>query len=137
MFAGVGVTVENSYSHVQSARRGKDMSKQTLFNELLDDLIDACVDYREAEHPASGQGSWTRSQLYAGVLRSVRDVVEVVNSGASHVPFSVAGGSHDMGAGGSHDMGAGAAAVDPCICDEAELTISCVCAACGGAVANE
>ncbi|WNT45383.1 hypothetical protein SEA_MOOKITTY_24 [Arthrobacter phage MooKitty] len=120
------------------------MSKQSLFNELLEDLIDACADYREAEHPASGQGSWTRSQLYAGVLRSVRDVVEVVNSGASHVPFSVAGGTHELGAGGTHDMGAGASAgatqqatVEPCICDEAELTISCVCAACGGSVANE
>ena len=127
MFAGVGVTVENSYSHVQSARRGKDMSKQTLFNELLDDLIDACADYREAEHPGSGQGSWTRSQLYAGVLRSVRDVVDAVNQGA--------GGSDVLGAGAS----AGAthqATVEPCICDEVYLTMSC-CAACGGEMGNE
>lgn len=104
------------------------MSKETLFNELLDDLIDACVDYREAEHPGSGQGSWTRSQLYAGVLRSVRDIVDAVNQGA--------GGNHELGArasaGATHQ-----ATVEPCICDEAELTISCVCAACGGAVANE
>ena len=109
-------------------QEASDMSKQTLFNELLEDLIDSCADYREAEHPASGQGSWTRSQLYAGVLRSVRDIVEAVNNGA--------GGSHDMGAGASAATSQ-PAAVDPCICDEAELTISCVCAACGGSVANE
>lgn len=112
------------------------MSKQTLFNELLDELIDACADYREAEQPGSGQGSSTRSQLYAGVMRSVRDVVDAVNQGV--------GGSEEIGAGGSQEIGAGGiqaptqqAAVEPCICDEAELTISCVCSACGGSVANE
>ena len=104
------------------------MSKETLFNELLDELIDACADYREAEQPGSGQGSWTRSQLYAGVLRSVRDVVDAVNQGAA--------GSDSVGAGASAAP-TQQATVDPCICDEAELTISCVCAACGGSVANE
>lgn len=104
------------------------MSKQTLFNELLDELIDACADYREAEQPGSGQGSWTRSQLYAGVLRSVRDVVDAVNQGAA--------GSDSVGAAASVGTSQ-QATVEPCICDEAELTISCVCAACGGSVANE
>lgn len=104
------------------------MSKQTLFNELLDDLIDACADYREAEQPGSGQGSWTCSQLYAGVLRSVRDVVDAVNNGAA--------GSADVGARAAVATGQ-PASLDPCICDEAELTMTCVCSACGGSVANE
>ncbi len=39
-------------------QESSDMSKQTLFNDTLEELIDAYADYREAEQPDSGQGSW-------------------------------------------------------------------------------
>ncbi|WLV27510.1 hypothetical protein [Pseudomonas phage Hadban] len=58
------------------------MSKQTLFNETLEELIDACADYREAEQPDSGQGSWGRAMLYNQVLVQVRRVSDLVAGGA-------------------------------------------------------
>lgn len=57
------------------------MSKQTLFNDQLESLIDACADYREAEQPDSGQGSWGRAMLYNQVLVQVRRVSELVAGG--------------------------------------------------------
>lgn len=54
-----------------------DMSKQSLFNEALEELIDACGDYREAGQPDSGQGSWGRAMLYNQVLVQVRRVSDL------------------------------------------------------------
>ncbi|AYN56814.1 hypothetical protein PP340_gp27 [Arthrobacter phage Adaia] len=59
-----------------------DMSKQTLFNDTLEELIDACADYRESEQPDSGQGSWGRAMLYNQVLVQVRRVSDLVAGGA-------------------------------------------------------
>lgn len=58
-------------------------NSQQQFNDELEELIDACADYRESEQPDSGQGSWGRAMMYNRVLVHVRRVSKLVNAGAA------------------------------------------------------
>lgn len=109
------------------------MSKQSLFNDALEELIDSCVDYREAEHPASGQGSWAKSQMYAVVLRNVRDVVDLVNEGAGGQSSK---NSRNHGTCSHNGRTQVSSEQAPCICDDPAPALCSQCTVCNGVISN-